>query len=79
MIREIKEKMCFISCDIGEDRKLDKETTFFNSFYLLPDGNRIKISNEKYEAPEILFKPYLVQFDQNSIPEMLFKSISVSN
>jgi actin-related protein 2 len=55
LVREMKEKYCFVSCDIDSDRKLDKETTYYNSIHKLPDGRKIRISSEKYEAPEILF------------------------
>ena len=74
-IREIKEKFCFVSNDIQADRELEKNTTIFNTYHKLPDGQRIHISNEKYEAPEILFNPYLIGRDVEGIPEMVYKSI----
>jgi actin-related protein 2 len=74
-IREIKEKLCFVSNDINSDREIDRNTTFFNSFYLLPDGSRIRISNEKFEAPEILFDPYLCGKDVDGIQYVVHKSI----
>lgn len=76
VIREVKEKHCFVSCDIASDRKLDKETTYYNTFKKLPDGRKIMISSEKFEAPEILFAPYLDGGEQDGIHEMLFKSIN---
>ena len=78
-VREIKEKYCFVSCDIASDRKLDKETTYYNSIHKLPDGRKIRISSEKFEAPEILFNPYMIQNENPGIHEMLYNSISVSN
>ena len=77
-VREIKEKYCFVSCDINSDRKLDLETSFYNSESKLPDGRKIHISNEKFEAPEILFQPYLVQNEMPGVHEMLYNSINVS-
>ena len=78
MVREIKEKYCFVSCDIDSDRKLEKETTYYNTFMKLPDGRKIRISNEKFEAPEILFQPHLIQNEMPGVHEMLYKSINVS-
>ena len=78
-VRELKEKYCFVSCDIASDRKLDQETTFYNSYTKLPDGRKILISSEKYEAPEILFQPHLIQNEMPGVHEMLYKSINVSN
>ena len=77
-VRELKEKYCFVSCDIESDRKLDKETTYYNSFTKLPDGRTIRMSNEKFEAPEILFHPYLIQNESPGVHEILYKSINVS-
>ena len=74
-VREIKEKFCFVSNNLAEDRELNKNTTFFNSYYRLPDGSRVHISDEKFEAPEILFNPFLIGKDVEGIPEMLYKSI----
>ena len=78
LVREMKEKYCFVSCDIDSDRKLDKETTYYNSIHRLPDGRKIRISSEKYEAPEILFNPHLIQNEMPGIHEMLYNSINVS-
>ena len=76
--RQFKEKYCFVSCDINSDRKFDKETTYYNSIHKLPDGRKIKISGEKFEAPEILFNPYLIQNESCGIHEMLYNSIKVN-
>ena len=78
LIRELKEKYCFVSCDIKSDRKLEKETTYYNTITKLPDGRKIRISSEKYEAPEILFQPDLVQNEMPGVHEMLYKCINVS-
>ena len=75
-VRYLKEKYCFVSNDIESDRKLERETSYYNSWHLLPDETRIHISDEKFEAPEILFSPYLLGMDVNGIPEMMFKSIN---
>ena len=75
-VRYLKEKYCFVSNDIEADRKLERETSYYNSFHLLPDETRIHISDEKFEAPEILFSPHLLGMDVNGIPEMMFKSIN---
>jgi len=43
-VREIKEKTCFVSCDIKLDRKLSKETTTHMEEYRLPDNSLIKVN-----------------------------------
>jgi actin-related protein 2 len=73
----LKEKFCFVSCDINGDRRLDRETTYYNSYYKLPDKRMIKISNEKFEAPEILFNPLLINSEADSIHELVFNCVNV--
>ena len=75
-VRELKEKYCFVSNDIESDRKLERETSYYNSYHLLPDETRIRISDEKFEAPEILFNPSLIGKEWDGIPEMMMKSIN---
>ena len=77
-VRELKEKYCFVSNDIDYDRKLERETTYYNSFHLLPDETRIRISDEKFEAPEILFNPSLIGKEYDGIPIMMMRSINNS-
>jgi len=78
IVREIKEKFCLVSPNIEEDRKLERETAFYNSFYKLSSGKTIKISNEKFEAPEILFNPMLIQNESPGIHDMIVKCIQNS-
>ena len=75
-VRELKEKYCFVSNDIENDRQLERQTTFYNSYHLLPDETRIRISDEKFEAPEILFNPSLIGKEYDGIPYMMMKSIN---
>ena len=75
-VRELKEKYCFVSNDIESDRKLERESTYYNSFHLLPDETRIRISDEKFEAPEILFNPSLIGKEYDGIPIMMMRSIN---
>lgn len=74
-VREIKEKFCMVSANIDQDRKLDKETAFYNSYYKINQGKSILISNEKFEAPEILFNPMLIQDECPGIHEMVINCI----
>ena len=44
-------------------------------FYQLPDGRSIKVGPERYEAPECMFQPHLVDVEQPGMAEMLFNTI----
>jgi Actin len=41
----------------------------------LPDGRTIKVSSERFEAPECMFQPHLVDIEQPGVAEMLFETI----
>eukprot|EP00330_Aristerostoma_sp_ATCC50986_P000497 CAMPEP_0114580486 /NCGR_PEP_ID=MMETSP0125-20121206/4761_1 /TAXON_ID=485358 ORGANISM="Aristerostoma sp., Strain ATCC 50986" /NCGR_SAMPLE_ID=MMETSP0125 /ASSEMBLY_ACC=CAM_ASM_000245 /LENGTH=301 /DNA_ID=CAMNT_0001772075 /DNA_START=47 /DNA_END=952 /DNA_ORIENTATION=+ len=75
-VREIKEKSCFASCDIGLDRKLSKETTAHIEEYRLPDQTLIKIEKERFEAPELMFNPLGAGFEMRSCHELVFECIN---
>lgn len=74
-VREIKEHLCFISADLDMDRKLARETTCHEKEYRLPDGTKIKIGKERFEAPEILFNPMFVGKEDLGCSDMVFESI----
>lgn len=78
-VRQIKEKLCYVSCDLNEDRKLAAETTVLVESYTLPDGRVIKIGQERFEAPEILFQPGLIDNEAAGLSEMLFDAIQAAD
>jgi len=54
-VREIKEKHCFVSGDLLVERKLARETTIHEKDWRLPDGKYIRLGDECFEGPELLF------------------------
>lgn len=74
-VRQIKEKFCYISYDLDYDTRLANETTVLVEKYELPDGRVIKIGPERFQAPECLFQPHLVDCEQPGIAEFLFNTI----
>ncbi|KAJ7595913.1 actin family [Mycena floridula] len=74
-VREIKEKFCYVSYDLDLDTRLSEETTVLVESYQLPDGRTIKIGSERFEAPECMFQPHLVDVEQPGVAEMLFQTI----
>ncbi|KAK6526229.1 Arp2/3 complex subunit, actin nucleation center, variant 2 [Orbilia ellipsospora] len=74
-VRQIKEKLCYVSYDLQLDQKLAEETTVLVKDYTLPDGRVIRIGSERFEAPECLFQPHLVDCDQEGLGEFLFSTI----
>jgi actin-related protein 2 len=73
--RAIKEKLCYVSYDLELDHKLAELTTVLVESYTLPDGRTIRVGSERFEAPECLFQPHLVDVESPGIAEMLFNTI----
>ena len=90
-VRQIKEKLCYVSYDLELDTKLSEETTvlvesytvsrFWSSYrgssvkcmcLQLPDGRTIKVGSERFEAPECLFQPHLVDVEQPGVAGTCF-------
>lgn len=78
-VREMKEKLCYVSYDLELDKRLSEETTVLVQSYTLPDGRVIRLGSERFEAPECLFQPHLVDCEQDGIAEMVFKLIQSAN
>ena len=66
-VRQIKEKLCYVSYDLELDHKLADETTTLVENFVLPDGRVIKVGSERYEAPECMFQPHLVDVEQPGV------------
>ena len=80
-VRQIKEKLCYIgyafcfvriSYDLNLEQKLATETTVLVEQYTLPDGRVIKVGSERYEAPEALFQPHLVDVETPGVAGIFF-------
>jgi actin-related protein 2 len=76
-VREIKEKLCFISENLVHDRTLAKGTVCFEEEYELPDGQIITLGKERFEAAEILFDPYKGGHELEGLGDLVFESIRV--
>lgn len=53
----------YSSYDLELDQKLGNETTTLVESYELPDGRVIKVGSERFEAPECLFQPNLIDVE----------------
>ncbi|PAA49704.1 hypothetical protein BOX15_Mlig010197g4, partial [Macrostomum lignano] len=74
-IRQLKERLCYVAYDIAQEERLSLETTVLVEKYTLPDGRVIKVSGERFQAPEALFQPHLVDVDGVGVAELLFNTI----
>jgi len=78
-VQQIKEKLCYIALDLRAARALAQETTVLMEKFSLPDGTVIKLGRERFEAPEALFNPQLVDKDGDGMAAMVFNMIQASD
>jgi actin-related protein len=57
IVRDIKEKLCFVAYDYEEALNKSYNSKEFEKKYELPDGEVITIGNERFKCCEYLFKP----------------------
>jgi len=74
-VRQIKEKCCYVGYDLDVEKRLGLETTVLMQSYTLPDGRVIKLGAERYQAPECLFQPSLIDNEKKGMQETLFGMI----
>jgi len=75
-VRQIKEKLCYVGYDLGLEKRLAQETTVLVEQYTLPDGRIIRVGGERFEAPEVLFEPHLIDIDGTGMGDQLFDCIN---
>jgi centractin len=73
IVREIKEKNCFVSPIPLKEKKDMSE--YVSDIYVLPDGNSLELASERYYAPEILFDPEYIGEEASGASTMIFESI----
>lgn len=78
-VREMKEKCCYCPLDIKRERQLARETTVLTSQYKLPDDRMVTLDTERFEAPEALFNPRLIEKEGRGLSEMVWDSIEASD
>merc|ERR1719359_837190 len=75
IVRDIKEKVCYVAEDVEKGTALVEEGTKPDITYELPDGNIVSLGTERFRCPEALFNPALLGKEANSLPQMVFESI----
>eukprot|EP01057_Protomagalhaensia_wolfi_P005670 Protomagalhaensia_wolfi_Nauph_80__5669@NODE_662_length_2155_cov_1275_181947_g492_i0_p1_GENE_NODE_662_length_2155_cov_1275_181947_g492_i0NODE_662_length_2155_cov_1275_181947_g492_i0_p1_ORF_typecomplete_len378_score57_88Actin/PF00022_19/1_4e135MreB_Mbl/PF06723_13/7_5e08Actin_micro/PF17003_5/0_18_NODE_662_length_2155_cov_1275_181947_g492_i08651998 len=75
IVRDIKEKLCYIALDYDEELKRADESDEVDKTYELPDGNIISVGRERFQCPEALFQPTFVGKEAQGIHHTTFQSI----
>ena len=75
VVREMKERLCYVAYNFEKEMRLADETTVLMSAYQLPDGRQVRLGSERFEATEALFKPELMGLECMGLSEMVFDLI----
>eukprot|EP01006_Ploeotia_vitrea_P009666 TRINITY_DN23598_c0_g1_i1.p1 TRINITY_DN23598_c0_g1~~TRINITY_DN23598_c0_g1_i1.p1 ORF type:complete len:394 (+),score=29.60 TRINITY_DN23598_c0_g1_i1:29-1210(+) len=78
IVQEMKEKMCYIACDLELEKRLAHETCTLEQKFELPDKSVVTIGPERWEAPEVLFKPDLIDKETLGLGQLCYKTVQDS-
>ena len=78
LISEIKEKLCYVHY-VDLNSKETKEVENEAKMYYLPDDSVVRLTQERHEIPETIFKPELIGIKDEGIHEKCFHSIMKTN
>jgi actin-related protein len=76
IVRDIKEKTCFVALDYEASLKQAQDSSSLEMNYELPDGKIITIGSERFRCPEYLFKPLEMNGKElSSVQDLTYTSI----
>lgn len=75
IVRDIKEKMCYVVNDFDTAMKEAEESHACEKNYELPDGRKILIGNERFRCPEILFQPQHASHELEGVHKYCYDSV----
>jgi len=79
IVRDIKEKLCYVPFDLGDELTRYASSAELNKSYELPSGEVINVRKPRVLCPEVLFNPKLIGSDIPGIHELVYSAISQSD
>jgi len=76
IVRDIKEKLCYVAIDPEKEIMLSKKVAGMEKSYMLPDGETISIGVERFLAPECFFNPAVIGKELEPLDDMIVRAIS---
>lgn len=76
IVRDIKEKTCFVALDYEAAMKESQNSSSMEKNFELPDGRVISIGNARFRCPEYLFKPLEMNGKEyDAVQDLTYNSI----
>lgn len=70
LMRDMKEQICYVAADASAEGNVSER------IFLTPEGNEIKVGNQTYMSPEILFQPKLIGNDSPGTVQLIAEVIN---
>ncbi|XP_050684217.1 uncharacterized protein LOC126979068 [Leptidea sinapis] len=78
ILDKIKKEVCYVARDYDIECAQSNSSGENKTSYALPDGQTILIRDERYQCPELLFKPHLYGYNCSNIVDNIRLTISRS-
>merc|ERR1712210_190607 len=75
IVRDIKEKLTYVALDFDAEMKKFEESSEGEKMYELPDGRTLKVANQRFRCPEVLFDPSLIGKEAAGVHETTYNTI----
>ena len=73
-IRELKEDVCYVVKD--HMKEAEHPSRGATQEYEFPDGKKLNVGDERFKAPELLFKPAIAGKDCRGLTELLLSTVN---
>ncbi|EPX71375.1 actin-like protein Arp1 [Schizosaccharomyces octosporus yFS286] len=75
IVREIKEACCYVSPNFQTEEKTNSSFNTKLRQFTLPDGQILKLGSECFRAPELLFRPELIGYENGGVQHQITQAV----